>query len=734
MTPGSRTPGGGSSRRAVALALAALLLAGCGGPWNDPYPRARPDSDTLYASFQEQPRHLDPARAYSSDEYAFVGPIYEPPLQYSYLKRPYQLVPLTATQVPQPRYLDARGAPLGAHPDPQKVAYSVYTIHLRHGILYQPHPAFAKGPDGKPLYMHLTPADVSGYTSITDFPHTGTRELVASDYVYEIKRLADPHVHSPIFSLMQAHIVGFRAFARRVAKIRARQEKAGGGAFVDLSKIPLKGVRATGRYSFRIEVRGRYPQLRYWLAMPFFAPIPPEVARFYSQPVLKNKNITLDQYPVGTGAFMLTENNPNRRMVLERNPNFHPETYPDAGMPGDRRAGLLRDAGKRLPFIHRVVFSLEKENIPYWNKFLQGYYDMSGISSDSFDQAINIGGQGNAHLTPAMKAKGMQLKVAAAPTIFYMGFNMLDPVVGGYSKKARKLRQAISIAVDYESFIAIFLNGRGIAAQGPIPPGIFGHQTGAAGVDPYVYRWQDGHAVRRSMRAARKLLAQAGYPGGLSAKTGQPLLLHLDISASGPQDKARLDWYRKQFDRLGVQLVIRNTSYNRFQQKMANGNAQIFVWGWNADYPDPQNFLALLYGPNGKAKYHGENVANYNDPAFNRLYRKMRAMPDDPARLRIIHRMVRIAQRDAPWIWGFFPQSFTLYQSWVHNAKPNMMANNTLKYLRLDPALRARDRARWNRPVLWPLAMVAGLLGLLVIPGAWTYRRRERRGARRKGG
>ncbi|HYW92435.1 MAG TPA: ABC transporter substrate-binding protein [Gammaproteobacteria bacterium] len=723
---------GGKALRTAVVALVLLLGGGCGGPWNDPYPYARPDANTLYASFQEQPRHLDPARAYSSDEYTFIGPVYEPPLQYAYLERPYQLVPLTATRVPKPHYLDAQGDPLGPHPDPDRIAYSVYTIHLRHGIRYQPHPAFAKGPRGKPRYLHLTASELSGYSSITDFPHTGTRELVASDYVYEIKRLADPHVHSPIFSLMQDHIVGFKAFAKRVTQVRARREEAGKGAFVDLSRIPMKGAQATGRYTFRIEVKGRYPQLRYWLAMPFFAPVPPEVARFYSQKVLRDRNLTLDQYPVGTGAYMLSENNPNRRMVLVQNPNFHHESYPDSGMPGDRKAGLLKDAGKPLPFIHRVVFSLEKENIPYWNKFLQGYYDMSGISSDSFDQAINIGSQGGAHLTRSMKAKGMQLKAAAAPTIFYMGFNMLDPLVGGYSERARKLRQAISIAVNYESFIAIFLNGRGIAAQGPIPPGIFGHQGGRAGMDPYVYQWKSGHAVRKPMQAARQLLARAGYPGGVSAKTGQPLLLHLDISASGPEDKARLDWYRKQFDRLGVQLVIRNTSYNRFQQKMADGNAQIFVWGWNADYPDPQNFLSLLYGPNGKAKYHGENVANYHDPEFDRLYQKMRAMPDGPKRLAIIRRMVHIAQRDAPWIWGFYPENYTLYQSWLHNAKPNMMANNTLKYLRLDPRERARDRDRWNHPVLWPLWAVAGVLALLVVPGVVTFLRRERRGARRK--
>ena len=98
------------------------------------------------------------------------------------------------------------------------------------------------------------------------------------------------------------------------------------------------------RYTYRIRVKGKYPQFVYWLAMPFFAPVPLEADRFYSQPGMAEKNITLDWYPVGTGPYMLTDNNPNRRMVLERNPNFRGETYPCEGEPGDRAGG---PAGRR---------------------------------------------------------------------------------------------------------------------------------------------------------------------------------------------------------------------------------------------------------------------------------------------------------------------------------------------------------------------------------------------------
>ena len=66
---------------------------------------------------------------------------------------------------------------------------------------------------------------------------------------------------------------------------------------------------------------------------------------------------------------------------------FESSVYPSGGEPGDRDAGLLDDAWETVPFIPKVVYKLEKEYIPRWNKFLQGYYDSSGISSDTFDSA-----------------------------------------------------------------------------------------------------------------------------------------------------------------------------------------------------------------------------------------------------------------------------------------------------------------------------------------------------------
>lgn len=694
-----------------------VLLSGCGEVWNNPYPREEASPNTLYTVFEERPKHLDPARSYSSNEVEFTGQIYEPPLQYHFLKRPYTLEPLTTTEMPVVRYWGKDGHEVAADSSPAAIGRITYDITIKPGIRYQPHPAFAVLPDGRPRYLGLTARELEGIDTLGDFAHSGTRELTADDYVYEIKRLASPRLNSPIYGLMSEYIEGLDGLNQRLVQAAKSLPK---DAWLDLRPHDFPGAHLTGKYSFRITLKTHYPQFIYWLAMPFFAPVPWEAERFYTQPGMTERNLNLDWFPVGTGPFMLSENDPNRRMVLSRNPNFHGETYPPESEAGDAEKGLLADAGKPLPLIDQAVFTLEKEDIPQWNKFLQGYYDASGISSDNFDQAVQFSPEGEADLTPDMKQKGIRLVTAITTSSRYMGFNMKDPVVGHPGgEAARKLRQAISIAVDYEEFISIFLNGRGISAQGPLPPGIFGYKDET---NPVVYASAD---KRRSLGEARKLLAEAGYPNGRNAKTGEPLVLYFDTNAIGPDAKSRLDWLTKQFRKLDIQLVIRATDYNRFQDKMLQGNAQIFEWGWNADYPDPENFLFLLYGPNAKAGKNGENAANYSNPEFDRLFVQMKGMANGQQRQEIIDRMTKLLREDAPWLFGFFPKAFSLQHAWVSNVKPNLMANNTLKYRRIDPMQRAQSRVTWNRPVLWPFALAALLLVTMIWPAWRQYRKRE---------
>ncbi len=697
-------------KRYTVLVLLAVGLLGCDQVWNSPHEAEAFAEKISYGSFSEPPKTLDPAKSYSSDEVRFTAQIYEPLLQYDYLKRPYTLIPLVATELPTVHYKDKSGNLLAQDASSDQIAFSIYTISIKPHIYYYPHPGFARDQEGRYLYQHGKQSEFANKETLDAFTITSTRELTAEDYVYEIKRLSDPRISSPIYGLMSKYIVGMKELHDQILVLMKKNLP------IDLRKLELAGVKILNKNQLQITLNGKYEQFNYWLAMPFFAPIPWEVDQFFAQPGMSEHNLKLGWYPVGTGPYYLAENNPNQRMVLRENPFYRREYFPSySDDPSDYGKGYLIDGGKKIPRVKAFVFSLEKETIPRWNKFLQGYYDSSAIGSDSFDQAIQIDKNGEPDLSPEMKKLGLRLQTVVSPSVFYLGFNMLDPVVGGQTEKAKKLRQALSAVIDFEEFIAIFNNGRGMAAQGPIPPGIFG------------YTKEKDRYLEQNIDRAKQWLAEAGYPDGRELNTGKPLLLNYDAtSSSGPDDKARFDWMRKQFNKLGIELNIRSTDYNRFQEKMRTGAAQIYMWGWNADYPDPENFLFLLYGPNGKVKFGGENASNYFNPEFDRLFEQMKNMPNTPERQAIIKKMVSIVQEDAPWVFGLFPKEYVLTHQWIYPQKLNVIANNTFKYVDLNASLRQKLIHEWNKPKIWPVIMLIFGMILIILPVVLSYLKKER--------
>jgi len=183
------------------LILSLLLLTACDGAlWNSPYPSDDDGKSILYTAFTERPKHLDPAQAYSENEYEFLAHIYSPPLQYHYLKRPYQLVPLAARDMPRVSYFDAHHKQLPLTASDARIAYSIYEIRIKPYMRYQPHPALVPG------NLFLTEADLEGINGLSDFSERGTRTVTAADYVYQIKRLVHPQLHTPIAGVMMEYI------------------------------------------------------------------------------------------------------------------------------------------------------------------------------------------------------------------------------------------------------------------------------------------------------------------------------------------------------------------------------------------------------------------------------------------------------------------------------------------------------------------------------------------------
>ena len=722
-----------NAARRIAKALACFFTIGLAACNNSPYPDGAAATNTMFNSFDERsPRYLDPTASYSNPETPYTYSAYEPLYAYHYLKRPYVLIPKAAEEVAKPYYLDKAGARLPDDAPADQIAESVYDVHIKKGILYAPHPAFAKDAKGEYLYHHLNQEQVGEKRSPWDFAQQGTRELVADDYVYAFKRHATTRIEAPIFATFSEYMIGLKEYGEFI-KTEDKKLLAGlpqsspDKPFLDFRKWPLAGALAIDSHTLRMRIKGKYPQWKYWLALTFTSPVPWEADAFYSQPGMNANGLSLVRWPVGTGPYMMTEYVQDRRHVMKRNPNFRGEPYPCEGEPEDKAAGLLDDCGKTMPFADAVVSTIVKEKVPRKEMFKQGYLDIPEIERPEWGVDFRVDMDDSDAVKKLYNERGFAFPQVTDINNWYMGFNWLDPVVGKGATpeqqvKNRKLRQALSIAIDWEEgYGRIFRTKAGVTAHGPVPPGVFGSREGTPeGINKVTHKVVNGQVVRRSIDEAKQLLAEAGYPNGRDVSTGKPLVLNYDYQRTPtPEIKSELDWMVKQFAKLGVQLEIRATDYNQFQDKVLKGKQQIFWWGWLADYPDAENFLFLLYGPNAKFPTQGENTANYENPEYDRLYRTLQTLEDGPEKQKVIDQMVAVVREDAPWAWGYWPYVALAFQPWAHNGKPSIMIRDLAKYYRIDPAMRVAKQAEWNHPVWWPLvALIAAALALV-----WAARR-----------
>ncbi len=724
----------------ISAVLTALLFAGCN---NNPWPDGTAASNTLYSAvIENSPRHLDPTASYWSNETPYTYQIYEPPYGYHYLKRPYELVPKSAAAVVKPRYVDKDGRPLPDDAPDELVAESIHDVPIKPGILFQPHPAFAKDEQGRYRYHTMKPGELGNRHTPLAFEHQGTRELVAEDFVYALKRQATTRITTPIFSLFSEYVLGLREYGefikREDAKLREGLDPASlDKPFLDFRKWPLAGASAPEKHLLRVRIKGKYPQWRYWMQMTFTAPVPWEADAFYAQPGMAERALSLDTWPVGTGPYMMVEFVKDRYHVMKKNPNYRGEPYPCEGMPGDKEAGLLDDCGKKTPFVDTLVSTVEREATSYRQKFRQGFYDVEVFERTDTGLPHRVAMEDSEEVRTEYIEKGFRLEKGSDVNSYFIGFNMLDPTIGDgetaeTKARNRKLRQAISIAIDWEEWSKVFPKDGGDTAQSPLPPGIFGSRENTPeGVNPITHVWKDGRAVRRTVAEAKKLMAEAGYPNGRDAKTGRPLVLNYDVYyPPTPERKPQIDWVVRQFAKIDIQLEVRATDNNQFQDKVRKGKYQVFWLGWNADYPDAENFLFLLYGPSGKTKYDGENTSNYASPEYDKLFAQMKTLPDGPEKQKLIDQMVSLMRDDAPWTMGYFPYASAAVQRWVRNSRQVILIRDTGRYLRLDTQDRVAAHAVWNKPVWWPMvALLAVALGLVWI-ARQHFRKRERTNAR----
>ncbi len=661
-----------------------MALAGCLaviGCTNNPYPEADRDKKVLYSSFNEAPKTLDPAVAYTTAEHVITGNVYDTLLEYHYLERPYRLIAGLAAAVPEPRQL----------PDGRQA----YRFEIRPGVLFHADPCFAPSQGGRQ-----------------------TRAVTAADFAFALARIADPAVNSPVISSF-AQVLGFADFSKRLIELRrtdkgfaalpAHEQYARAGG--------IEGVVVHGDHALEIILAEPNAQILYWFAMPFTTPLAWEAVAYYDG---REGRRHFADHVVGTGPYRLSLYEKQYRFTLERNELWYGSQPTSLDAPGgifpvqidpaDIAEGRIDAAyaGRRMPFVDRIEFYRERENIPRFNKLLQGYYDDGGIIKESFDAVV----QGD-RLSPQMQARGMRLDKTVEPSIRYIGFNMEDPVVGAAAgERGRKLRQAMSVAINSSQYLELFLNGRGVPAQTLLPPGIFGYDA------DYKNPFRQYDLAR-----ARQLLADAGYRNGIDPATNTRLKLSFDTSATTAAANLQFEYLAAAWRQLGLDIEINATTYNQFQDKVRRGAYQIFIWGWIADFPDPENFLFLLECQNARSKSGGPNTANFCNAEYDRLYLEMKDLPNGDQRAALIRRMLAILQVERPWIELYHEEDFVLSHAWLVNSKPMGISYPAYKYKDVRPGVRARLQTEWNAPVRWPLYLVLFAVVALTVPAVRTYYR-----------
>jgi oligopeptide transport system substrate-binding protein len=471
------------------------------------------------------------------------------------------------------------------------------------------------------------------------------REVTAKDFTYAWRRMVDPKNTTEGAWIFENRIVGLDEWKAKVGKGEADYETA------------IEGLQTPDDHTIVIKLKKPYYQLYYVLAMPYSAPIPKEAVDKYGKEFVN--------HPVGTGPYKLKEWKRGTRVELVKNDNWRGGTYPTEGEATDEANGLLADAGKSVPFSDRIVISEQNEDQPRWLNFMKGNTDYVEIPKDNFDNTIK-----DKKVIPELAAKGLKLEIAADPEVTYTGFNMLDPLVG----KNKNLRLAIAHAIDTKTLITKFYNDRAIVAQSPIPPGVDGYDPEFK--NPY---------KEFNVAKAKEFLAKAGYPEG----KGLPELEYADTASA--TSRQMTEFYKQSLEAIGIKMRITTSSWPQFTQKLNEKKAQIFGIAWGADYPDAENFLQLLYGPNESP---GPNNANFNNAEYNELYKKAALLPPGPARTKLYQQMRDIFVREMPWVPSAHREMYTLQHGWLNNFKYNAVTYDYFKYLRVDPKKRAELKAK----------------------------------------
>ena len=469
------------------------------------------------------------------------------------------------------------------------------------------------------------------------FPAGKGRELKSDDVLYSLKRLADPKLQAKGWWVLDDRIAGLNEWKDKNAAIESSNYSE-----------EIEGLKKIDDHTLAIKLKKPFPQFLYALAMPYTSIVAKEAVEHFGKEFLN--------HPVGTGPFILPVFDQTNRIVYLKNPTFREKFYPSEGEEGDDKLGLLADAGKRIPLVDKIIVDIIVEAQPKWLSFQKAKADLFEIPKDFFDSAV-VGGK---ELAPDLKSKGIRLFANAQLDTTFFAFNNDDPLF----KTNKKLRQAISLAWNREEANKLFYNNSAIEAQSVIPPGLGGYRKEFK--NPY---------VKFDLEQSKKLLAEAGYPGG---KGLPPITIQTRNETVARQI---IEHFAKNLEKIGVTIKVGMNTWPELVNKVTKRQHQMYTMAWGADYPDAENFLGLLYCPNASP---GSNGSNYCNPIFDNLFKTATILQDSPERSAMYEKMNESIGMENPWVFGFHRTKFYLSQAWLKNYKFMEFNHTQFQYLSVD--------------------------------------------------
>ncbi len=471
------------------------------------------------------------------------------------------------------------------------------------------------------------------------------RELKAEDYAYTLKRFVDPKLRSPWKFLLEGKIVGLDALAEQAAKT---------GKFDYDAKV--SGLEVLDRHTLRIRLTAADYNFAHILAMPTFGAVAREVIEAYADDT--------NAHPVGTGPYMLKKWVRTSKILLEANPHYRGMIWdfqPGSAAEDQKLAAQMK--GKKMPQIGTIEVSVIEEDQSRWLAFQNGELDLLNMEGPLAPIALP-----KDQLSPELTKRGVRLNRIVDPEIMYTYWNMQDPVVGGMNKEKVALRRAMAMAYNVAEEIRVIHNGQAVAAEFLVPPGVVGH-------DP---NFQS--KIRFDPAGANALLDKFGYkkgPDGWRAlPDGRPFTVRY---SSRPDSQGRQfdELWAKSLEGIGIRIDIHKDKFPELLKAEKLCKLQMRTGAWIADYPDGDNFLQLLYGPNTGQS----NNACAKIPEFDALYAKSKTLPEGAERNRLYQQMMRVMEAYTPWRLGVSRYRNMLIQPHVQGYKKHPILHAEWLYL-----------------------------------------------------